>query len=59
MTITGREFDGIYDIDYPGTVYDSSNREWDEELGKYFYPYASFNAVTYINQALETINNNN
>lgn len=57
VEIRGGDHDGIYDLDYAGIVYDSGKREWDEELGKYFYPFASEDVVNYITRVFETINN--
>lgn len=57
VEITGGEFDGLYDLDYTGVVYDSGNRKWDVELGKYFYPYAPEDVVKYITRVFETIDN--
>lgn len=57
VEIRGGEHDGIYDLNYAGIVFDSGNREWDEELGKYFYPFASEDVAKYITRVFETINN--
>lgn len=57
VEIRGGEYDGIYDLDYQGIVYDSGKREWNEELGKHFYPYAPEDVVKYITRVFETIDN--
>lgn len=57
VEITGGPYDGLYDLDYSGVVYDSGNREWDEERNTYFYPYASEDVAKYITRVFETINN--
>ena len=56
VEINGGPFDGLYDLDYAGIVYDSGKREWDEEMGTYFYPYASEDVAKYITRVFETIN---
>lgn len=57
VEITGGPYEGLYDLDYAGVVYDSGNRKWDIELGTYFYPYASEDVAKYITRIFETINN--
>lgn len=57
VEINGGEHDGSYVLDYQGIVYDSGKREWDEELGKHFYPYAPEPVVKYITRVFETISN--
>lgn len=56
VEITGGDFGGLYDLDYAGIVYDSGNRQWDEEMGTYFYPHASEDVAKYITRVFETIN---
>lgn len=57
VEIRGGDHDGIYDLDYQGIVYDSGKREWDDELGKHFYPYASEDVANYITRVFEAIEN--
>lgn len=51
-TINGK----VYDIDAQGNVFDSSNRKWDENVKKFFYPLADDKIVETINEAYKVIN---
>lgn len=56
ITVTDKGVVNTYVLDSAGVVYDSGNRQWDEELGKYFYPYATEDVAELINRAFVAIN---
>lgn len=43
-----------YTLDYIGTIHKA--REWDEEVGRWFYPYADEFGVELVKEIFDTIN---
>lgn len=45
----------IYVVDAQGYVFDLKNREWDDNMGTFFYPAASSEATAMVGKVLDAV----